>query len=173
MATPHDHPARDTFVASILDPAFDTSTLEKRALLDAYAASRDLADLAVVPTVAGQTSVLWKVRPLTATQRGVVNSNRHEGLSDVDALRYAVVARIEGAQVLLLDDGGAWVNGGVVTELRRGDNGLVTDEALAAELEIGGGVWVDELGAVIRHRSNLHPRRFLPFTLPPRVAALL
>lgn len=164
-----DNPARDTYVASYLDPAFDTSTPEGLAALDAYARTRALADLAKVPLVEHTRPVLWRVRALTAQERAIVVSNRTPPMADYDAVRYAVIERIEDAVVT--PEGR--VEGGRPTLLARDKaSGLATAEALAAEMDVAGGAWIDEMGGVIRQRTDMHPRRLLPFRLPPRVADL-
>jgi len=167
--SPNDNPARPTHFASRLDAAFDDSTDAGKAALAAYVESRSIVDLSMVPVRAGMTLTLWKVRPLSAAERAVVLSNRSEAMADLNAVQYGVVARVEGATVLATG-----LNGGTETVFKRHDaSNIVAPEALAAELEIAGGVWVDELGAFIRARSDARPGRYFPFSLPPRVAALL
>lgn len=183
----YENPARETFIASALDPAFDVPTTDelarltgderaegerRRALLNTYAESRSLADLAAIPLRSNERPVLWRVRALGAEQRALVNSNRLVANADLDAVRFGVVARIEGASITA--DGA--VTGGVETKLALVPGARlvsITDEAIDGEVAIAGGTWVDEMGGAIRHRSDQHPRRCLPFTLPPRAAALL
>jgi hypothetical protein len=164
------NPTHATYVASVLDPAFNTSTTEGRAALDVYASTRELADLAKIPLAGGDRPTLWKVKALTAEQRAIVLSNTFAGMRALDATRFAVIARLEGATV-----GANGIEGGKETALETSGekSPMLTEKALAAEVEIAGGAWVDEIGSVVIHRANLHPRRFRPFTLPPLVAAFL
>jgi hypothetical protein len=182
-----DNPARDTFLASVADPAFAVPTLDEfarlsgderaageraRALLNTYAESRSLADLAAIPLRGAEKPVLWRVRAINAEQRALVNSNRLPALADLDAARFGVVARVEGATVT--PEG--TVTGGTETKLAQTEGArlpTITDAAIDGETSLAGGTWVDEMGAAIRHRSDQHPRRCLPFPLPQRVAALL
>jgi len=183
----YENPARDTHLASVLDPAFAVPGTDelarltgderaegerRRALLNTYAESRSLADLIAVPTRGTERPVLWRVRALGVEQRALVNSNRLPALADLDAVRFGVVARIEGATIT--PDGA--VQGGTETKLALTEGArlvTITDAAIDGEMAVGGGTWVDEMGAAIRHRSDQHPRRCLPFPLPPRLVALL
>jgi hypothetical protein len=42
----------------------------------------------------------------------------------------------------------------------------ITAAAVDAQTETHGGLWIDEIGEVVLHRTDLPPRRYLPFPLP-------
>ena len=162
MAESHDNPARETHVASLADPSFDHAHADWPKLRDAYARSRSLADLAKLPRLAEQPLTLWRLRPLSVAARSAVFASAAESMQRLSAVRLGVVARLDNATV----EGGAVKGAETVLPAIEGGLPQVQDPALQAEVDAWGGLWVDELGDVIIHRTNLPPRRFFAFPLP-------
>lgn len=160
-------PARPLLVVSLLDPALDLSTEEGRAAAAAYVRTRSYADLSRLPHDPSMSPVVWKLRALSAKERAVVLGNATPSMGDLDAVRYALVSRIDGAT--LSPDG---PTGGREEELPR-VAGLVTEAALEGIAEVFGGAIFDELGRLAIHRASLASVRLVPFPLPQSVAESL
>lgn len=162
----NDSPARDAYVASLADPAFDRAHADWDALRDRYVETRALADLARLPVRPGAWPTLFRVRPLSVSARATAHSSPAVSLQRLWAARLGVVARVDGPRV--------YGDGAVsdCTEKRlathRGSNPpQATDEELDAMVQEFGGDWLDELAEVILHRANTSPRKLLPFPQPP------
>lgn len=160
----NDNPARDTWIASLLDPAFDRDHLEWPARRDRYAATRAVADLAALPLVPELLPALWRVRALSAVARTGVYAQASLGAQRLTALRFALVARVDGPRTYAPD--------GVVNCTERAFPRVkgaavpqVEDAAIDAEMSELGGLWLDEIGEVVIHRTNAPRRVYLPFPL--------
>jgi hypothetical protein len=163
----HDNPARDTWVASLLDPALDRDHPAWPAARDRYARTRAIADLAALPTIPDQWPTLWRLRPLTSVARAAALSSTSTVLQRLSAVRFGVVARIEGPRSY--DPARGTVGDCAEVALPTADGAQVpqiTAAAVDAQTETHGGLWIDEVGEIILHRTDLPPRRYLPFPLP-------
>lgn len=161
----NDNPARDTWVASLLDPAFDKAHENWRAACDRYVATRALADLAKLPTLPEQWPTLWRLRPLTAIARTLVYSNTNLVGQRHTALRLALVARVDGPRT--------YVDGAVanckeerLAHLRGAAVPQVEEAAIDAQVNEFGGLWLDEIGEIVIHRTNAPRKVYLPFPQP-------
>lgn len=160
----NDNPARDTWVCSLLDAAFDREHAEWPALRDRYANTRAVADLAKLPALPGQWPALWRLRALSAVARTSFFAQASLGAQRLTALRLALVARVDGPRT--------YAEGGVTgcTEkafprLKGAPVPQVEDAAIDAEMNELGGLWLDELGELVIHRTNAPRRVYLPFPL--------
>lgn len=166
-----DNPARDAFVASVGDPAFDRSHKEWETLRNRYADTRSIADLAALPVLPEQWPQLWRVRPLTTAGRATAYTSGASSLQRITALRLGLVARIDGPRTY--DDVNGTVGGATEVALAQLAGAALAQVTEAALDEAGahlGGDGLDELADVILHRADVSPRRMLPFPLPPRSA---
>ena len=161
----NDHPARDLWVGSLLDPAFDRAHASWKETSARYSETRAAADLRAMPVILGQRPTLWRLRPLSITARQTVLTSTSYPMQRLLALRLGLVERVDGAE---LSPEGAPV--GVVPVVLKGIEGSVTpqltDEAMQGEVDAWGGYWLDEIADVILARMDLSPRRYLPFPLP-------
>lgn len=163
----HDNPARDAFVASLLDPAFDRDAPGWAAARDRYAKTRAVVDLAALPVLPDQWPTLWRVRPLSSVARAAALSNSSVVLQRLSAVRFGVAARIDGPRAYDLSRGGVTECVEVALATTEGAQiPQITAAAVDAQTETHGGLWIDEIGEVILHRTDLPPRRYLPFPLP-------
>lgn len=163
----HDNPARDAFLASLLDPAFDRAAPGWAALRDRYAKTRAVADLAALPTLPDQWPTLWRVRALGAVARAAALTNTSTVLQRLSAVRFGVVSRIDGPRTY--DPGNGVVVNATESPLAVAEGAQLPQLATAAvdaQVETHGGLWVDEIGEAILHRTDLPPRRYLPFPCP-------
>jgi hypothetical protein len=173
MDTPpqNDSPARDAYVATLADPAFDRDHADWPALSDRYVRTRALADLARLPTRPGLWPTLWRIRPLSVAARATAHSSAAVSLQRLWGARLGLVARVDGTRVY---------GDGAVSDCqeKRLDTypgsapPQVKDEALDAQVAEFGGDWLDEIAEVILHRTNSAPRKLLPFPQPPASALL-
>lgn len=169
----YDNPARDAWVASVGDPAFDREHEAWPALRDRYVDTRSVADLAALPTLPGQWPTLWRARALSVGARATCYSATSVAAQRLNALRFGLVSQVDGPRAYEPAEGRVSgcaekpfdvVPGAVFPQAA--DAGL---DALAA---LVGGDGLDELADVILHRADSNPRRLLPFPLPPRSALL-
>lgn len=167
----NDSPARDAYVATLADPAFDRAHGDWPALRDRYIQTRALADLARLPTLGGLWPVLWRIRPLSVAARATAHSSAAVSLQRLWAARLGLVARVDGARVY---------GDGAVSDCQEkrfdaypgSSPPQVKDEVLDAQVQEFGGDWLDEVAEVILHRVNSSPRKLLPFPPPPASALL-
>lgn len=167
----YDNPARDAWVASVGDPAFDREHPEWIARRNRYADTRSVADLAALPVLPEQQPQLWRVRPLTTAGRATAYTSGASSLQRITALRLGLVARIDGPRTY--DTVSGTVGGAAevpLAQLAGAALAQVTDAALDEAGAHLGGDGLDELADVILHRADASPRRMLPFPLPPRSA---
>lgn len=160
----NDNPARDTWVCTLLDAAFDREHEEWPALRDRYANTRAVADLAKLPALPGQWPALWRLRALSAVARTSFFAQASIGAQRLTALRLALVGRVDGPRTYAADG----VTGCVEKALPRLKGApvpQVEDAAIDAQLDEYGGLWLDELGEVVIHRTNAPRRVYLPFPL--------
>lgn len=167
----YDNPARDAFIASVGDPAFDRSHPAWVNLRDRYIDTRSIADLAALPVLPEQWPQLWRVRPLTTGGRATAYTSATPSLQRITALRLGLVSRVDGPRTY--DAVNGTIGGATEIALPQVPNAplpQVTDAALdEASAQLGGDA-LDELADVILHRADGSPRRMLPFPLPPRSA---
>lgn len=162
-APQNDNPSRDTWLASLLDPAFDRDHPDWPELRDRYAQTRAVADLARLPTVPEQHPVLWRVRALSAVARTAIYAQTSLAAQRLTALRFALAARVDGPRAYGPDGvQGAEVRFALV---RGAAVPQVEDAAVDAQASEFGGLWLDELGEVVIHRTNAPRRVYLPFPL--------
>lgn len=162
----NDSPARDAYVASLGDLAFDREHADWPALRDRYIQTRALADLARLPTQGGLWPVLWRIRPLTVAARATAHSSPAVSLQRLWAARLGLVARVDGARIY--GDGAVSDCQEKRLDTHPGANPpQVKDEVLDAQVQEFGGDWLDEIAEVILHRVNASPRKLLPFPQPP------
>lgn len=164
----YDNPARDAYVASLGDPAFDRSNPAWPALRDRYIDTRSIADLAALPVLPEQWPTLWRVRPLTVAGRAMAYASTSPSLQRLNAVRLALVARVDGPRIYDAAEGR--VSGCTESEAPQMANVAVAqalESAVDAAHALLGGDGLDELGDVILHRASGNPRRMLPFPLPP------
>lgn len=163
----YDNPARDAFIASVGDPAFDRAHKDWPVLRDRYADTRSVADLAALPTLPEQWPTLFRVRALSVAARATCYAAPSVPAQRVNALRLGLVARVDGPRTYA--DGAvagcaetafATVPGAALQQ--------VAEEALDGVAALLGGDGLDELADAILHRADANPRRMLPFPLPPR-----
>lgn len=163
----HDNPARDAFVASLLDPALDRDHPTWPAARDRYARTRAVVDLAALPTLPDQWPTLWRLRPLTSVARAAALSNASIVLQRLSAVRFSVVARIDGPRTYEPVKGTVSDCAETMLPLHEGAQiPQISGPAVDAQTETHGGLWIDEIGEVVLHRTDLPPRRYLPFPLP-------
>lgn len=164
MDQKHDNPARETFVASLLDPAWDRSHAAWPAARDAYIATRSLAALAAIPIAAGQAPVLWRIRALSVAARAACYGSSLASVQRLSALRHGLVARLDGPRFI---DGRVEATRETIFDTIPGAPlPTVPDSVLQTQVDEWGGLWVDEIGDVIIHRADLPPSRFVRFPLP-------
>lgn len=164
----YDNPARDAYVASIGDPAFDRASPAWPALRDRYVDTRSIADLAALPVLPAQLPTLWRVRPLTVAGRAMAYASSSASLQRLNAVRLALIARVDGPRTYDAAEGR--VTGCTEVEAQQMANTAVPqahESAVDAAAALLGGDGLDELGDVILHRASGNPRRMLPFPLPP------
>jgi hypothetical protein len=160
----NDNPARDTWIASLLDPAFDRNHREWPERRDRYTATRAVADLAALPTLPEQFPSLWRVRALSAVARTGIYAQATVTAQRLTALRFALVARIDGARTYG-PDGVTGCAERAFARVKGAPVPQVEDAAIDAEMNEFGGLWLDELGEVVIHRTNAPRRVYLPFPL--------
>jgi len=164
----YDSPARDAFIASVGDPAFDREHPAWVALRDRYVDTRSIADLAALPVLPEQQPQLWRVRPLTTAGRATAYTSATPSLQRITALRLGLVSRVDGPRTY--DAVNGTIGGATEIALAQMPNAplpQVTDAALDEASSQLGGDALDELADVILHRADASPRRVLPFPLPP------
>lgn len=162
----NDNPARDAYVASLADPAFDREHPDWLELRDRYVETRALADLARLPVKPGCHPTLWRIRPLTVAARATAYSTAAPSLQRLWAARLGLVARVDGPRVY--GDGAVSDCAEKRLDTHRGSNPpQVKDEALDEAARQFGGDLLDELADVILHRANTSPKKLLPFPPPP------
>ncbi len=167
----NDSPARDAYVATLSDSAFNRDHDDWPALRDRYIQTRALADLARLPVLPGRWPTLWRIRPLTVAARATAHSSPAVSLQRLWAARLGLVARVDGPRTF---------GDGVIGDCQEkrldtypgSSPAQVKDEALDAQVQEFGGDWLDEVAEVILHRVNTSPRKLLPFPQPPASALL-
>lgn len=145
-------------LSSGMDPAVDQDAEDAATRLAEYATSRHPMELARVPLRAGERPTLWKLRPLTPEERSELLS-QPTPKAVLEAFRCAVVARCDGATVSA--DGR--VSG--AEEAAPLDRGRATAAWVKAQIALGGGALVDELGSLALQRANVHPKARRPYVL--------
>lgn len=145
-------------LSSSMDPAIDQEAENAPTLLAQYATSRHPVELARVPLRAGEKLTLWKLRPLTSAERAELLSMASPS-AVLESFRIACVARMDNAVVA---EGGSVSGTEVPAELERG---RAKHSWVKAQMEIGGGALVDELGALALQRANVHPKARRPYVL--------
>lgn len=159
-----DNPARDTFVASLTDPAFDRAHASWRDLSRRYAETRAVADLAALPCRDGLVPTLWRIRALSVSARAGCYTSSIASLQRLQAVRFGLVARLDNARFIA---GKVEATSERIFEPIKGISvAQVSDDDIQAQVESFGGVWVDEIGDIILHRADLPPSRFVRFPLP-------
>ena len=165
------NPARELWVAQCADPgdpAFDTAHPQFAVCLARYIRTRSLDDLAKVPVLPGLRPALYLLRPLRTSERTDVLNQPGEALQRFVAVCTAVHKVLVGASIA---DGK--VSGGTVVEATVSKGGALpmADAAWMDRLsEEAGGQIVDELGALVIQRANVHPTARGSYRLPYPVA---
>lgn len=162
-APQNDNPAKDTWVASLLDAAFDRQHPDWPDLRDRYAQTRAVADLARLPTVPELAPALWRLRPLSAVARTAIYAQTSLAAQRLTALRFALVARVDGPRSYGPD--GVQGNETRFPLVKGAAVPQVEDAAIDAQAAELGGLWLDEIGEVVIHRTNAPRRVYLPFPL--------
>lgn len=149
-------PSEPLWAASIFDPAIQIDAEGVTELAGAYARSRTLASLGALPLVEGERLTLWRLRPLTVSERADVLAEVGEHRRALKAFRLACNARLDGATVV----NGA-LDGGTLVE-----RGAATGEQWAqAQADAFGASVVDELGSLALQRATVSPKAREPFKL--------
>lgn len=140
------------------DPAVDLDHPDAPRRLAEYVTSRHPVELARVPLRSGASPTLWQLRPLTIDERSeILSLPTPKAL--LEAFRCAVTARMD--RVSIAADGA--VSG---TETRATlDRGRGSDAWVKAQVALGGGALVDELGSLALQRANVHPKARRPYGL--------
>ena len=160
------NPAHDLLVAQAADPgdpAFDLDRPGSDEAVQRYIRTRSLDDLASIPRRDGAGLTLFRLRAITKDER-----RRATGLVGAEsqayfAFRLACTGRVEEAVL----EGGTVRGREVPAKVEKVGELRMSSEAWVEDcVSIGGGQLVDELGAFVLARANVHPRALDPFELP-------
>lgn len=139
---------RSLWVAQISgrgDRAFDKEHDDYRRAVTEYARTRGATHLAAIPLLEGQKPRLFEIKVLSAHARSIVLGESDEAARRLLAVRAGVVS-------IKHPDG----DKEKPKTSQRGDIGQLADAAWGERIyQLGGGYLIDELGAVVMHRTNV------------------